>query len=225
MLNIKFLFLLLLSMASFSSYSKEISGTIDGVYFSYEKTPNKTKETFFPLDDFQDTEVLYFFNYNCFSCFLLQPYISSWENTLKKENVRFEKISVDVKETWEFTTTLHFLMKILKFKHFENEVFNEIHHKQRKFLSNKDVLYFLENKYNLDVRAIKLTNNMRRLKYILNKSSEIKNRLEIEETPVIVIQDNSFRYTIKIKDKIKPISYIVAIQQILHEKSRSPNNN
>lgn len=219
-----FLFISLLNFTA-NANAETVSGVSEGIKFSYEKTRNDYKDTFFNLSEKEDTEVLYFFNYNCFSCYMLNPYIESWEKSLKKENVKLIKVPVNILNNWEYTVKLHFIMKILGFENYSESIFDSIHRKGLNFSSDKDIYDFLYSEYEMHSEIINLPHNLNRINYMLDKSNIVSDILNVSSTPSIVVQNKNWRYVIKIQEGMNPLSFIVSLQKILFEKVSSPNIN
>ena len=203
--------LVITTFFSVCSNAEEISGSENEIVYSYTVEDNEFKDSFFKLEDNQDTEVLYFFNYNCFSCFMLDTHIQSWENSMKKENIKFVRIPFAVHESWEYTSKLYFIMKILGFEHYNQEIFNLVHQEGYRFNSNEDLYNLLSDKYKLSRDLVNIPHHIKRLDYMFNKSLIVADMLKVNSTPTIIVNDKNKIYRIRIKDGFVPMSFILSL--------------
>lgn len=212
-------YLILISMLfSFNIKAEKISFYVNDIKVEYLVEKTKENYTMFPLNEKQDTEVLYFFNYNCPSCLLLHSSINGWESIVKKENIRFEKISVNLHDGWSYSTKLFLLLKIMKITDYEEHLYQYIHQEHHPIINEEYIYKFLEDKLKIRRSLAKLNIDSPRMNYMLYKSESIKRTLNINSTPMVIINKGQYRYTIRIVDGMEPMSIILGIQDIILNK-------
>lgn len=218
---VKIYTLIILLITSCITIAEEFNGKENNIFYSYSIEDNEFKDSFFNLEPDQNTEVLYFFNYNCFSCYMLDTHIYSWENTMKKQNIKFVRIPLSVHESWNYTSKLYFMMKILGFKNYNQEIFNLIHLDGYRFNSNEDIYKLFSDKYGFSRDLLNTPNHIKRLDYMYNKSLILSEMLNVDSTPTIIINDKNKIYRIRIKDGFVPMSFILSLQKALKKSSSS----
>jgi thiol-disulfide isomerase/thioredoxin len=212
----KFLAFLIIGLISFTSMSNELHNvSFDGVKGSYIEYSGEY-EPIFSLKDSQDIEILYFFNYNCPSCFKMYPYINFWERNVKTKNIRLERIPVSLTNDWSFSSKLYFIRNILGFNlKFDNELYKLINYKTINLKSDDDIINFFV-KYKLSNKEDVVESlNSNKLKYSMIRSNQIIESLKITGTPRLIITKNKKRYEINLNNNDKPISVIIALNEII----------
>lgn len=214
---IKILILISL-LLSFNIKAETISFYVNDIKVEYFVEKTDKNNTMFPLNEKQDTEILYFFNYNCPSCLLMHSSINGWENIVKKTNIRFEKISVNLHEGWSYSTKLFLLLKIMKITDYEEHLYQYIHQEHHPIINEETIYKFLEDKLKIRRSLAKLNMDSPRMNYMISKSESIKRILDVNSTPMVIINKGEYRYTIKIVDGMEPMSIILGIQDIILNK-------
>lgn len=221
----KILILLLITFFSFNlqaNYEKK-QVIIDGNEIIYSESTSKyLHDSIFKLNEKQDTEILYFFSYNCTSCYAFKDYFIQAEDILKeKENVRIEKIPLFIEKDSisYYNAELFFWRKILKFnKDFDSIIFDLIHKEKVSIQSKKDIKRLLVNYALIEEEYINNPKNNLKLKYRLEKSQEIAKELKVATTPTIIIHKKGKRYIINATDSGKPFNMLLALLYILEYK-------
>tara|TARA_Y100000034_G_scaffold25132_1_gene29510 strand:+ start:16566 stop:17252 length:687 start_codon:yes stop_codon:yes gene_type:complete len=179
-------------------------------------------DSIFEMDKNQEIEVLYFFSYNCPSCFAFKDYFNQAEDFInKKKTIRLEKIPLFLeKESINYyNAKLYFLRKILGFNNeFDEIIFNMIHEQGISIQSNSDVEILFENYAQVEEKEINKDINVKKLEYRLKKSREIAKNLKIISTPSIIIHKNGKRYLINASDSETPYNMLVTLIYILEYK-------
>ncbi len=174
------------------------------------------------MDKNQEIEVLYFFSYNCPSCFAFKDYFNQAEDFInKKKTIRLEKIPLFLeKESINYyNAKLYFLRKILGFNNeFDEIIFNMIHEQGISIQSNSDVEILFENYAQVEEKEMNKDINVKKLEYRLEKSREIAKNLKIISTPSIIIHKNGKRYLINASDSETPYNMLVTLIYILEYK-------
>lgn len=223
---ITFLFILLSSNilhAEDFNYIKK-QEIIKGNKITYYVSDSKYfHDSVFNLEEEQEIEVLYFFSYNCPSCFAFKDYFKQAENFIKKKNkIRLEKIPLFMEKNSinYYNAKLFFLRKILGFKNnFDEIIFNMIHSQGISIQSELDIEVLLENYALIDKKEINKESNQQKLEYRLEKSKEIAKKLKITSTPSIIIHKNGRRYLINASDSETPYNMLVNLIYIIEYKN------
>lgn len=180
-------------------------------------------DTVFTLDKTQESEVLYFFSYNCPSCFAFKDYFKQAETFIKEQkNIRLEKIPLFLEKDSinYYNAKLFFLRKILGFNNqFDEIVFNMIHEQGISIQSEADISVLLENYALIEQKDINTELNNKKLNYRLEKSKEIAKELKIVSTPSIIIHKNGKRYLINASDSETPYNMLFTLIYILKYKN------
>lgn len=180
-------------------------------------------DSVFNMDEDQEIEILYFFSYNCPSCFSFKDYFKQAELFVNEKNeIRLEKIPLFIERDSinYYNAKLFFLRKMLGFKnYFDDIIFNMIHNQGISIQSEEDINVLLENYALIDKKEINTEYNNKRLKYRLEKSKEIAEKLKITSTPSIVIHKNGKRYLINASDSENPYNMLVTLMYIIEYKN------
>jgi thiol-disulfide isomerase/thioredoxin len=212
----------IISLISIQSFADEVHNvSFDGEKASFTEYSGEF-DTVFNLDDSQNIEILYFFNYNCPSCFKMYPYINFWERIVKTDNIRLERIPVSLTDDWKYSSKLYFLRNIMGFNlKFDNELYKLINYKTININSDKDIIDFFV-KYNFATEDV-ITDNLdsNKLKYSMVRSNQIIKSLKITGTPRIIVTKNKKRYEINLNDNNKPISVIIALNEIIKSEKKN----
>lgn len=222
------LFISILLLFSFSPNhlnATEIKYVANDILIQYSVEKNIVGETFFKLDNSQDSEVLYFFNYNCISCMMMHKYINSWSKNMMKKNVLFKKIPVSLNKNWQYSVELHYIISNLGVKEFEDTLYNDIHINNNPILSEAAMYDFLRTKLNYSKLHVLSKINLLDIFNLKNKHLDIVAISNTNSTPSIIINKNNKTYKIKINKDSEPLSLIIALEDILNPKKKTPSIN
>lgn len=156
--------------------------------FIFEQKENVTHEVFF------------FFSYHCPSCYKFKMYENEIEKFLKNnQNVKYYKIPVQFFKGWNKGAEMHYLSKNLNTeeKDIENKLYEFINTEK---YSAENILGFLQTNINknLTIEDVKNQLSSNKIKYQMEKSIELENKLNVEATPtIIVINKNKERFKIQ----------------------------
>lgn len=179
-------------------------------------------DTVFKMNKEQEFEVLYFFSYNCPSCFAFKDYFKQAENFInKKNNIRLEKIPLFIENDSinYYNAKLFFLRKMFGFNNeFDEIIFNMIHEEGISIQSDSDINILFENYALINQKEINEKLNNKKLKYRLEKSKEIAKNLKVISTPSIIIHKNGKRYLINASDSETPYNMLVTLIYIIEYK-------
>lgn len=221
---IRFLFLIIFIFSNNLNATEKISGNINGVEYSY--TVEKINDNYFFENNKKENnfEIIYFFNYNCPYCYILNPYISFFEKRNKKRtDIKLIKASTSLKREWENSNKIFIFSRILNVDNIiaDNEIFKYIH--ENKIESNGEVLItdIIKNIFNLNdvfIQQQMLSEEFKLNLFILDKINE---HFRPELTPLIFINHGDIRYTIDSSNFNNPLSMIISINKIINTKTEN----
>jgi protein-disulfide isomerase len=205
-----------------ANYTKKTE-IINGNKVIYSVSSKKElHDTIFKLGKNQDTEVIYFFSYNCPSCYAFKDYFEQAKDFItKKESIRLEKVPLFLEENTVnyYNAKLFFWKKILRFdKNFDHIIYDLIHKENISIQSEMDLNLLLKNYALINDSEIEDSNNIKKLNYRMNKSKEIAKNIKVLNTPTIIIHKNGKRYLINATDAETPYNMLVSIIYILEYK-------
>ena len=221
----KVFFLIIITFFTFNANAeyKKVEAIIDGNKLSYmESQKNYLIDSVFNMKEEQDTEILYFFSYNCSSCYAFKDYFRQAEDIInKKDNIRLEKIPLFIEENSinYYNAQLFFWRKILGFnRDFDSIIFDLIHKENISIQSEKDIKRLLTNYALTEEKDLKSNIKNVKLNYRMQMSNQIAKDLNVTTTPSIVIHKNGKRYIINATDAGTPFNMLLAIIYIIDYK-------
>lgn len=131
-------------------------------------------------------EVLFFFNYNCEACFQFEPYLEAWEEKAP-EGTSIKSVPIDVNESWEWATKLHFYAKKLNPELTRKDIYDTSFVQQYKVLSREDITAVLVETVRAPSRVIDRVIDKSDISTFLDKSNELKARFNVIGTPTLVL--------------------------------------
>ncbi len=206
----------LIVLISFNSYSKEVTGTNNGIDYHYYEYNLDDNYFFLDNKDNNKYEVFYFYNYHCPSCYMFHPYILLWEKFFKEDNSIITKIPLNLKSEWKHNQDLFIFTKIYKIKsEQEIEIFKSLIDQNIK-LSNKDLLKdFINSKFNISKTEIELKLNSSDYRILNENINMVNDFFKVTSTPTIIINHDDKRYIIDVEKNKTPSSILMALKIII----------
>lgn len=179
-------------------------------------------DTEFNLKENQDTEVIYFFSYNCETCYIFQEYFMHGQKIILKNNkIKLKKIPLyeNEKDINGIAAKIYFLRNILGFNsNFDDIMFELIHEKQIAVKSESDLNSLFLKYGKIEKEKMNSEEVQKKLKYRMLRTKEIIKNLEVTSTPTIIIHKKGKRYKITATSSGTPEKMLLSLFYILKNK-------
>jgi protein-disulfide isomerase len=148
------------------------------------------------LKSTEKPQVIIFFNYGCYGCWVLNKDMKPWQEQ-HQTKIDFQYCPVVHNSLWEKLARFYYVNKALLPSQVEDEVFSSIHNQRRKLWLEAEMINFYTEK------KISAENFLQKYKSFdvdrkIQKAKEAANAYEINVTPNIIVNANQKSYMVNL---------------------------
>lgn len=131
-------------------------------------------------------EVLYFFNYNCPSCFEFEEVVENWEKNMPP-NTALKSVPTIVHKEWEWAAKMHFYAKKMSPAFSRSSIYSTDTIQNYTINSMEDMVATLSSELNVPATAIERVVSKFDASPLMRKSEELASMFEVVGTPTLVL--------------------------------------
>lgn len=131
-------------------------------------------------------EVLYFFNYNCPSCFEFEEVVENWEKNIPP-NTALKSVPTIVHKEWEWAAKMHFYAKKMSPNFTRSSIYNTDTIQKHTIYSMEDMVSTLSWELNVPAKAIERVVSKFDVDPLMKKSEDLANMFDVVGTPTLVL--------------------------------------